>query len=84
MVCDACGTVLHVNRRGDAENGEEAGWVEVVTTFGRFDLCTRACVVALMDDDEFVAHHDAGLEAIAEVIRAIQDADDDDDRGGAT
>lgn len=82
LICDACGAVLAVDDRGEDDAGESSCWLEVRTTFGRFDLCTRACVTALMEDEDFIAHVDAGAEAVAEVVRAITEAregDDDDD-----
>jgi hypothetical protein len=79
LICDACGATLAVDDRGEDEAGESACWIEVRTTFGRFDLCTRACVVTLMEDEDFVAHVDAGAEAVAEVVRAIAAAHDEED-----
>lgn len=75
MVCDgpACDALLYVDANGDDANGESAAWVKVHTTWGRYDLCTRACAVALMDDPDFVGRHDAEAEAIAAVAVLIRD-----------
>lgn len=79
LICDQCGEVLAVNANGDDDAGESSAWLAVDTTFGRFDLCTRACVVALMDDEDFVAHVEAGQAAVAEVVQALREAREDDD-----
>lgn len=78
LICDVCGTTLAVNKNGDDEYGESSAWIAVSTTFGEFDCCTRACVVALMDDEDFVAHVEAGQEAIAEIVRTLNEQEDDD------
>jgi hypothetical protein len=69
IVCDQCGSVLVVNDRGESESetGEEAAWVKIVTTFAKYDLCTRACAHALLDSAEFVEAMDEGAAVIAEI-----------------
>jgi hypothetical protein len=82
MICDNCGDVLPVNDRGDAENGEEAGWVHISTTWVRADLCTRACAIAYLQSDVFVTRHEHELAVITEIANAI--ADDDGSSGTGT
>lgn len=77
LICDSCGAALRVNQHGEDDAGESSAWINVSTTFGQFDLCTRACVVALMDAPDFVAHVEEGQEAIAEVVRALAEHDDE-------
>lgn len=77
LVCDQCGTTLIVNSRGDSDTGEEAGWLSITTTFGSYDLCTRACAVALLDSPDFVAQMDEGAQVIAEIANTIREGRED-------
>lgn len=79
LICDQCGSCLAVNDHGDSDTGEESGWIEVRTTFGRYDLCTRACASALLDSADFVAAVEAGQEAIAQIVRVLNDDDESSD-----
>lgn len=79
LVCDQCGGTLLVDQHGEDEAGESAAWLKIVTTFGSYDVCTRSCAVALIESDDFAAAVDAQTEAIAEVVRAINGADEDDE-----
>lgn len=78
IVCDNCGEVLVVNERGDAENGEEAAWLKIITSVDRYDLCSRACAVVLLDDPDFVERMDTQLELIASIAHAIIGETDED------
>lgn len=73
MVCDQCGDSIPLNDRGDNPDGEDGAWIEVRTTFGRYDLCTRSCVVQLMEDDDFAEQVNKEAEVIAEIAGAIRD-----------
>lgn len=85
LVCDGpdCSALLYVNSRGDDADGESEAWIMVETAGSSFNLCTRACAHALLDDEGFVAAVTAQQEAVAEVARLIREgreADDDGDR----
>lgn len=71
LVCDQCGYSVALNRRGETDTGEEATWLTIETTWNHADLCTRACAIAYINDEDFVARHDAEAEAVMEVARVI-------------
>lgn len=76
VICDQCGVVLEVSARGDDEMGEYACWLKIETTYGKYDLCSRACVVAFMEDEDFVAVMDAQAEVVAAIARSLRGEDD--------
>jgi hypothetical protein len=76
-VCDHCGETIVLNRRGDADNGEDAAWLRLEAADEMFDLCTRACVVAFLDRDEVIKAMDAHTESITGIARSISGADDE-------
>lgn len=75
IVCDNCGECLVVNKNGEDEDGESSGWLKLITGVGDYDLCTRACLAALLDDEHFVEAMTVHAEGIAEVIRTIRGDD---------
>lgn len=81
IVCDNCATVLSLLPNGDDVDGERAGWIEIEAGGQSWDLCTRACAVHLLDDPEspLVEILELYQEAIAEVVRAINEGAEDDD-----
>lgn len=73
IVCDNCDQVLVVNDNGDDADGESAAWLTVVTTFGKYDLCSRSCVHTLvMEDEDFALAYEAGIESIVALTRTIK------------
>lgn len=76
MVCDQCGTVLVVNDRGDDANGDSAAWIVLETAYRKYDLCSRACVHALVDDEDFEYVYEDGIAAVAAVTRTINGEDE--------
>jgi len=79
LICDQCGTALEVNDRGEAEGGEEAGWIRIETQWGNFDCCTRSCVVALVEEEWFVEASEHQQQIIAEIAATIRSASEQDD-----
>ena len=79
-ICDQCGTVLAVNRKGDDHDGESAAWMTLTTGDGSaLDLCSRSCAHELLDDEDFVTAYEANVEAIVGIARVIRGDDDGDD-----
>lgn len=76
MVCDQCGAVLPLNARGEAESGEDAAWLSLTAGGSTYDLCTRVCAHALLDDDDFRASVDAYTEIITEIANVVRDERD--------
>lgn len=77
LLCDNCGEVLPVNERGDDANGDSAAWLVLKSTYGKFDLCSRSCVVEFCTHNgEFIETYEAGIAAVAAVTRAINGEDD--------
>jgi hypothetical protein len=77
IICDNCGSSLALDDRGDDENGENAAWVTIGTTYQRFDACTISCAAALLDGPVREAA-EAALEAVVAVVRAIRGDEEDD------
>jgi hypothetical protein len=75
LICDHCGTVLELNDRGDAENGENAAWLLISTgTFGTsWDACSRSCAVQLIEEGPIGVVLDAELEVISDIARVIRE-----------
>ena len=78
LVCDQCAVVMDVNDNGDNEYGEEATWITLRASFGKFDLCSRACCAALLESSPFIASMDEQAVVIAEIARAVRDEPSDD------
>lgn len=83
LICDHCQTVLELNERGDAANGENAAWLRITTgSFGTtWDACSRSCAVQLIEEGPIGAVLDAELEVISDIARTIaqgREAEDDD------
>jgi len=61
MRCDQCGSVLVLDHRGEDPLGEKSGWLSL-KMYGRpresLDLCSRACLVAMVESEGFIAFHD--------------------------
>jgi hypothetical protein len=74
LICDQCGTTIVVNDRGEHDAGENAAWLVVRATWMSYDLCSRACAVALIETPEFAERHDAELEVIASIAQIIAEA----------
>lgn len=80
LVCDNCGTTLPLlGRNEESETGEEAAWLQVVTTWTTADLCSRACAADFVLSAGFAERHDAEAQAVMEVARTIRDGADDDE-----
>jgi len=79
LVCDHCGTVLPLNARGEADSGEDSGWLKVTTLNESHDVCTRACLHEFIDRPEFVEAHEAWQQVIAEIVQVINEGRDEDD-----
>lgn len=73
LVCDQCGVSLVLNSRGESPDGDDAAWIKLSIANQSFDLCTRSCVVALLDEPEVIALHDEYTETITGIASLIEE-----------